>query len=95
MNQFEIIEENTGVREFGEFVRVENKRSNRPDLHAFMLLDELFPGTYDIIGGASHDEIYLALENDQVDKISYEHALELHRCGVIYDSENDSLYMFT
>ena len=38
-----------GDEEFLKFERVENKRSQRPDLHAFLLLDELVPDKSDII----------------------------------------------
>ena len=72
-----------------KFDRVENKKSQRPDLHAFLLLDELFPGTSDIIGAACHDEIYLDVDPEG---LSEENILELVRCGVRYS--DDSLCMF-
>lgn len=76
------------------FDKVENKRSKRPDLHAFLLLDELFPGDDDIVGSASHDEIWLNVDGEQLDTLTDEQILELSRCGVRYDSECDSLCMF-
>ena len=45
--------------EFLKFDRVENKRSQRSDLHAFLLLDELFPCDSDIVNHAEHDQIWL------------------------------------
>ena len=35
--------------EYAEFERVENKRSQRRDLHAFLLLDEIVPGDTDMV----------------------------------------------
>ena len=58
-DRFEAIEEGNDVP-FLRFDLVENKRSNRPDLHAM------------------HQQL----------------CLELLRCGVFYDSDNDSLTMF-
>jgi len=73
--------------EYIEFKRVENKRSNRPDLHAFLLLDELFPRDRDIVCAAEHDEIYLDVETEEVETLTEEQVLELTRCGVRYDGE--------
>jgi len=83
--------------EYLKFDRVENKRSNRPDLHAFLLLDSLVPGrdgkSDDMIGGAEHDEIYLSVDIEELEKvITEDQVLELIRCGVRYNEE--SLCMF-
>ena len=79
---------------FLEFNGVENKRSQRPDLHAFILLDELFPGTSYMVSAASHDEIYLAIELDRLETLTDGQITELSRCGVRFDSEFDCLCMF-
>jgi len=68
--------------EYIKFERVRNKRSNRPDLHAFLLLDELFPQSRDIICGAWHDEIALDVSEDDADTLTDEQIVELIRCGV-------------
>ena len=82
--------------DFLEFDLVENKHTNRPDLHAFILLDKLIPGsTGDIIDAAEHDEFYLSINIDDLEKvITIEIAQELSRCGVMYNSDHDCLYMF-
>lgn len=69
--------------EYLKFSRIENKRSSRPDLHAFLLLDELAPGGYDMVCSASHDEIWLspALE-DLAPHVTEDQVVELIRCGV-------------
>lgn len=78
-----------------KFDRVQNKLSQRPDLHAFLLLDQLVPGDSDIIGSASHDEIWLSVAWEDVAKVATEEQwIDLIRCGVRYDSSNDSLVMF-
>jgi len=81
--------------EFLKFDRVVNKLSNRPDLHCFLVLDWMFPGTTDMIDAAEHDEIYLepnALEF--LRKVTEEQLIDLIRCGLRYDESIDSLCMF-
>lgn len=76
-----------------EFEEIENKRSNRPDLHAFLLLEELFPTDKkcDMISCASHDEFWLDISFEQIEKLTDDQILELVRCGVRFD--DDSLCM--
>ena len=78
-----------------KFDMIEKKRNKRPDLHAFLLLDELQPGTSDIVSDAQHDIIYLDIEEETMEKFTDEQILELVRCGVSHSDEYDSLYMFT
>jgi len=82
--------------EYLKFERVTNKMSNRPDLHAFLLLDKLFPEKEDndIIESASQDEIWLSISGEQIDTLTEEQIIELVRCGFSYDSEVDSLHSF-
>lgn len=81
--------------EYLVFEKVEHKRSNRPDIHAFILLDELFPKpNTDIVCCATHDEIWLDIGTGQLDILTYEQIMELVRCGVRYDSGSDCLAMF-
>jgi len=89
------------IRDYGEtdephkFERVVVKLSKRPDLHAFMLIDKILPGDFDIIGAAEHDEIYLQVDIDQLATlITKDQVLELIRCGISYDGYHDSLYCF-
>lgn len=82
--------------EFLRFERVETKFSQRPDLHAFILLDKIIPDDSDIISASEHDEIYLSVSPEELLKEATEEQLiELIRCGVRYDSQTDSLSMFT
>jgi len=80
--------------EYLEFHRIENKRSNRPDLHAFLLLDELFPSDQDIICSAEHDQFWLDVPEEEIEKIPEDKIIELVRCGVGYDEDIESLSMF-
>ncbi len=81
--------------EFLKFERVQPKRSARPDIHAFLLLDELVPGGGDIVTGAEHDEIYLDVSPDTLSEVATEDQIvELIRCGVRYDRSFDCLAMF-
>ena len=83
--------------EYGKFDRVNPKRSQRPDLHAFLLLDELVPEPgKDIVTGAKHGEFYLSIDVEELAKvITKEQVLELRRCGVRYDSHFGCLAMFS
>lgn len=77
--------------EFLEFEKIQNPRSKRPDLHAFLLLDALFPGDRDMVESAEHDEIWLNVELEQLEgKVTEAQLLELIRCGVRID---DSGYL--
>jgi len=79
--------------EFLKFDRVANKRSQRRDLHAFLLLDELVPGKSDIVDAAGHDQIWLSILFDEFpETVTEEQVIELIRCGVFL--EEDTLSMF-
>lgn len=81
--------------EYLKFDRVENKLSRRPDLHAFLLLDKLFPSDSDVVAGAAHDEIFLHPSEKELRKgLTEELVIELTRCGVRM-SEYGGLSMFT
>lgn len=92
-----ILNENDG-EEYIKFERVEPKRSRRPDLHAFLLLDELVPPErehQDIVGAAEHDQIYLSVSPEALAAVATrDQIVELSRCGVRYDEDIDSLCMF-
>lgn len=79
--------------EFLKFERVKEKFSSRPDLHAFILLDKLLPGTEDMVAAAEHDEIYLSPDPKELAKLATKDELrDLHRCGVRAD--DNGLCMF-
>lgn len=81
--------------DFLKFDKVENKLSSRPDIHAFILLNNLFPDTIDIIAGATHDAIWLEIDPELLAKTATKEQIqELVRCGVRYDSSIDSITMF-
>lgn len=81
--------------EYIEFERIASKRSHRPDLHAFLLLDELQPGQRDIVEAAEHDVFYLNIDVDALEAvITDDQILELVRCGVRLDTEYHCLSMF-
>jgi|ERR1700739_1652136 len=85
----------------GEFLKferipVERRFSNRPDLHAFILLDKLIPGTNDMVSYSAHDEFFLDIKLDDLEKvITEEQVIDLIRCGVRRSSEYDCLALFT
>ena len=77
------------------FDSIPNKRSNREDLHALMLLDELFPGDMDMIAWAEYERIWLSIEWRDLETLTDAQIKELVQCGVQYDGDKQSLYMFT
>lgn len=81
--------------EYIKFERIEKPRHRRPDICAFLLLDELVPGEpRDMVAAAEHDEIWLDVDCDALAEVAtQEHIVELSRCGVRYDPEMDSLAM--
>lgn len=80
-----------------EFERVENKLHERPDLCAFLLLDKLLSDPCkNIVSDAGHDQIYLGVDIEKLADVATEDDIvTLIRCGVLYESDTDSLYMFT
>lgn len=84
--------------EYIEFGNVLNKRSRRPDMHAFIVLDELIPGDGkdDLISAAEHDRFYLSIQPEALARVATEEIiLDLVRCGLSYSESDDSLYLFT
>lgn len=75
----------TNENEYNEFENVKNKRSMRSDVHAFIILSELFPKQGGLIAAAMHEEIILDVSEDEIDSLSDEQILDLYRCGVRYD----------
>lgn len=74
--------------EHAQFKRVTAPRSGRQDLHAFILLDALVPGDRKILAGASHDEVYLDTDTEQLAAvITPEQVVELIRCSIRFGSE--------
>lgn len=80
--------------EYLKFERVESRWSNRPDMHALITLEKLFPGTKDLIAGATHDEFYLEIEPWKLGELATQELItDLHRCGLRY-SEKVGLCFF-
>lgn len=65
----------------------------QPDLCAFVYLAGKLPCVGDVVSDASHDEIYLGFE--ELERLTEEDVLYIVRCGVMYDEDNDCLWMFT
>ena len=82
--------------EYIQFERIENPLHRRPDICAFLRLDQLVPGKpRDMVSAAEHDEIFLDVEPEKLAEVAtQEDIVYLHRCGVRYDVDTDSLAMF-
>jgi hypothetical protein len=81
--------------EYGKFDRIENKLSSRPDIHAFVLLNNLVPSTERMISAAEHDEYWLDVDMFKFSEVAtQENITDLSRCRVRYDAKNDCLTMF-
>lgn len=84
--------------EFIKFERIENPLHRRPDICAFLKLDQLVPtdNVRDMVCAAEHDEFFLDVEPEKLAAVAtQEDIVYLHRCGVRYDTSTDSLAMFT
>ena len=80
--------------EFIEFDRVENKMSNRCDLHAMLLLEKILPGNGEMIAAAEHDQIWFDVDTDELAQvITDEQVKELTACGV-FCKDDEYLTMF-
>ena len=80
--------------DYNKFELIQNKRSQRADIHAFLILDELQPGNKDLISATGHDTIFLDVDVEQLNIIiTDEQVLELVRAGVMYNREYDCLEM--
>ena len=78
-----------------KFERIEAPPCARPDLCAFLKLNELVPGKIDIVSAAEHDEIYLEVSPDALAKVAtFEDVVYLSRCGVRFSPDTDCLAMF-
>lgn len=81
-------------REFAMFHHIEKPLHKRPDLCAFLMLDQVCPGTSGMVTWAGHDEIALEVTPEALSRagVTKEFVTDLVRCGVHYDE--DSLRMF-
>lgn len=84
------------ANEYGKFSLISSPLSTRSDMHAFILLDRLVPGSKQMISASEHDEVYLGVDPDCLNAVATdEHIRELVRCRVRYDESTDSLCLFT
>ena len=86
--------------EYRKFDRVENKLNAKPDLCAFLLLDRLVPDDpdddeYYMVCSVVDGTIYLDTDCQRLAEVAMDTDIRtLIRCGVLYDSDTDSLKMF-
>lgn len=76
-----------------EFERIPlgERAHRRPDLCGMLYLDARFGGAGDAVTHAEHDQIWFAFPTDELTEAD---VIYLLRCGILFDSENDSLYSF-
>jgi hypothetical protein len=77
------------------FDKVEFKISKKKDVHAFVLLDRIFPDdAFSMIENTEYDQINLYLDLEKLSKVIMpEQILELVRCGVSCYESDDFLSM--
>ncbi len=82
--------------DFLKFKHIQNPLHNRADICAFLLLDKLVPSNSRyIIACAEHDKIWLNIDIEKLNEIATDaDILYLVRCGVLYDTDVESLAMF-
>jgi hypothetical protein len=82
--------------EYGHFERIYHPKSQRRDMHAMVLLDELFPGAEPLLTDSFYcleDEVYLSIKQDSLSTLTDEQIIELARCGVQYDHLSQRLWI--
>lgn len=82
---------------FDRFKTLTDKPSQRADLCAFILLDQLLSASKrtDMICCAEHDQIWLDVNLDDLAKVVTERDVDyLDACGVWVDEDTESLSMF-
>jgi hypothetical protein len=78
-----------------DFKEYRDTPSQRRDLSAFMTLDRLVPGKGDIVSAAEHDQIFLGVGEEELDRAASDADIRfLAACGVFYSSEFDCLSMY-
>lgn len=81
--------------EYLKFDKVKEKKTNRPDLQALLILDSIIPSNRDIISASEHDAFFLGIDLEVLAaKATEEQIIDLIRCGVRYSGYN-CLFMFT
>lgn len=69
--------------EYSEFDRIKKPITKRPDLYAFLMLENLCPSNVGIIAGAEHDEIFIDVDLDRLaEVITEQDIINLIRCSV-------------
>ena len=81
----------------GSFEDIIGKRSPYRDIHAMLLLAELCPRekACKMVDGATHDKIWFRADVEQLAAVATrEVVVELRRCGVHWDGDNECLAMY-
>lgn len=82
-----------------KFELIESPLYPRKDICAFLLLDKLVPPKEvgrDMIQAAEHDIFFLDVDCEKLAEVATESDIQaLSRCGVMFDSQYDSLSMFS
>ena len=73
--------------EFFKFARIENPLHVRPDICAMLYMHNLFGGNGDILAHAEKDEVWFDVAQSDVERLTEEQVIYLHRCGIRYDSD--------
>jgi hypothetical protein len=73
-----------------DFIRFERipeseRLHRRPDICAFLKLDQMSPGTTDIVCWAGHDEIAVDVDLERCDALTEADIVYLIRCGCRFD----------
>jgi hypothetical protein len=77
---------------YHRFDEIENPKTKRSDLQAFLIIDSIFDDDKKIISGVDTYSIYLNVEIEELAKrATEEQIIDLIRCGVSYEEKYDSL----
>ena len=83
------------IDEFDNFNHVLHKFSNRPKVHALILLDRLVKGSGSLISTVEGYTISFNIPDEDLLKVSSERDVcDLCRCGVFYDESGIAMFIY-
>jgi hypothetical protein len=77
------------------FKDIEKPLHRLPDVNLLLMLSNFFPTKTFLIGGSSHEVIYLNIDLDDLTILSKNDILDLIRSGLVYGSDDDVFYFFS
>jgi hypothetical protein len=82
------------TEEYLQFHKIKNPLSKRPDMHALLMLDKMFPEEGDMIDWAGHEVIGISISPEELLEVATkEELLDLYRCGLSHTENGLTFYV--